>query len=151
MNISICRKIFATFLRNEGVEQEFIDLLQGRISKSVFVMHYYRPDSSKFDEIRKKLANLHSLLLNQLSNDASDANDAIFQSLSGQYRGRAAVRLNDCKRMNEQLVLLGGFFLTALQSESCCKKIISKSLTNCNFRKNFDTMVYDYPSNPNFF
>jgi len=37
MNISICRKIFATFLRNEGVEQALIDLLQGRISKSVFV------------------------------------------------------------------------------------------------------------------
>ena len=30
MNISICRKIFATFLRSEGVEQEMIDLLQGQ-------------------------------------------------------------------------------------------------------------------------
>ena len=42
MNISICRKIFATFLRNEGVEQELIDLLQGRIPKSVFVRHCYK-------------------------------------------------------------------------------------------------------------
>jgi hypothetical protein len=39
-----CRKIFATYLRNKGIEQEIIDLLQGRIPKSVFVRHYYRPD-----------------------------------------------------------------------------------------------------------
>jgi intergrase/recombinase len=64
MNISICRKIFATYLRNEGVEQEMIDLLQGRIPKSVFVRHYYRPDISKFDEIREKLTKLHDLLVN---------------------------------------------------------------------------------------
>jgi intergrase/recombinase len=62
MNISICRKIFATFLRSEGIETDLIDLLQGRISKSVFVRHYYRPDPSKFDTIREKLTKLHDLL-----------------------------------------------------------------------------------------
>ena len=46
MNMYYCRKVFATYLRNEGVESEIIDLLQGRISSSVFVRHYYRPDSS---------------------------------------------------------------------------------------------------------
>lgn len=40
MNISICCKISAAFLRNEGVEQEMIDLLQGRIPKSVSVRHH---------------------------------------------------------------------------------------------------------------
>jgi len=64
MNISICRKIFATLLRNEGVEQELIDLLQGRIPKSVFVRQYYRPGMSKFDEIREKLTRLHDMLIN---------------------------------------------------------------------------------------
>jgi intergrase/recombinase len=64
MNVSICRKIFATFLRNERVEQEMIDLLQGRIPRSVFVRHYYGPDVSKFDEIREKLDRLHDLLVN---------------------------------------------------------------------------------------
>lgn len=63
MNISICRKIFATFLRNEGVEREMIDLLQGRIPKSVFVSHYYRPDMSRFDEIREKLVKLHEIIV----------------------------------------------------------------------------------------
>ena len=63
-HMSYCRKIFATFMRNEGIEPEIIDLLQGRIPNSVFVRHYYRPDPSKFDEIREKLTKLHSLLLN---------------------------------------------------------------------------------------
>ena len=36
MNMSFCRKIFATHLRNNGIEQEIIDLLQGRLPKSVF-------------------------------------------------------------------------------------------------------------------
>jgi hypothetical protein len=61
--IRICRKVFATYLRDEGVAPEIIDLLQGRISSSVFVRHYYRPDISKFDEIREKLAKLHGLIV----------------------------------------------------------------------------------------
>jgi intergrase/recombinase len=41
MNMNYCRKIFATFMRNKGVQAEIIDLLQGRIPKSVYVRHYY--------------------------------------------------------------------------------------------------------------
>ena len=44
MNMAFCRKIYATYLRNYGIEQEIIDLLQGRISKSVFARNYFRPD-----------------------------------------------------------------------------------------------------------
>ena len=64
MNMYYCRKVFATFLRNEGIEPEMIDLLQGRIPNSIFLRHYYRPDLSRFDKIREKLCKLHSLLLN---------------------------------------------------------------------------------------
>jgi len=39
-----CRKVFATHLRNRGIESEIIDLLQGRTPSSIFVNHYYRPD-----------------------------------------------------------------------------------------------------------
>jgi hypothetical protein len=63
MNMYYCRKVFATFLRNEGIEPEIIDLLQGRIPNSVFVRHYYRPDASKFDDIRRKLDKLYDILL----------------------------------------------------------------------------------------
>jgi intergrase/recombinase len=44
MNMYYCRKVFATYLRNKGMEPEIIDLLQGRTSSSVFVNHYYRLD-----------------------------------------------------------------------------------------------------------
>jgi intergrase/recombinase len=49
-----CRKIFATYMRLHGVEPEFIDLLQGRIPKSVFARHYFRPD---FDKEMTKIRN----------------------------------------------------------------------------------------------
>ena len=35
MNMYYCRKVFATYLRNKGIEPEIIDLLQGRISSSI--------------------------------------------------------------------------------------------------------------------
>jgi intergrase/recombinase len=64
MNMYYCRKVFATYVRNKGVEPEIIDLLQGRISSSVFVNHYYRPDINEIitkrigptlDELRREL------------------------------------------------------------------------------------------------
>jgi hypothetical protein len=53
-------KVFATFMRNKGIEPEIIDLLQGRISRSVFVNHYYRPDINEIitNRIRPVLDNL---------------------------------------------------------------------------------------------
>ena len=59
MHMNYCRKIFATYLRQKGIEQEIIDLLQGRIPKSIFVRHYYRPDLKRFDEIRVLLDDLY--------------------------------------------------------------------------------------------
>lgn len=34
------RKIFASHLRNEGIQPEIIDLLQGRVSQSILTRHY---------------------------------------------------------------------------------------------------------------
>ena len=62
MNMNYCRKIFATFMRNNGIEQEVIDLLQGRIPKSVFVRHYYKPDLARFEKVRSLLDNLYNQL-----------------------------------------------------------------------------------------
>ena len=63
MQMSYCRKIFGAYLRMQGVESETIDLLQGRIPKSVFARHYFRPD---FDEqcrkIRLKLTALRRVI-----------------------------------------------------------------------------------------
>lgn len=63
MHMNYCRKIFATYLRNNGVEQEIIDLLQGRIPKSVFVRHDYRPDLERFEKISKFLDKLYNQII----------------------------------------------------------------------------------------
>jgi intergrase/recombinase len=63
MNMNYCRKIFATFMRNNGIEQEIIDLLQGRIPKSVFVRHYYKPDLERFEKIRGLLDKLYNQII----------------------------------------------------------------------------------------
>ncbi len=65
MNMYYCRKVFATFLRNSGVEPEIIDLLQGRIASSVFVNHYYRPDIKEI--ITNKIKPVLDTLLKELS------------------------------------------------------------------------------------
>jgi hypothetical protein len=49
MNMHYCRKIFASYLgQSAGIESEIIDLLQGRISKSVFARHYFRPNLQQY-------------------------------------------------------------------------------------------------------
>jgi Archaeal phage integrase len=63
MNMSYCRKIFATHLRTKGVEQETIDLLQGRIPKSVFARHYFRPD---FENVQNKIRKSLNTLQNEI-------------------------------------------------------------------------------------
>jgi intergrase/recombinase len=63
MHMNYCRKIFATYLRNNGIEQEIIDLLQGRISKSVFARHYYRPDLERLDKVRSSLDILYNQII----------------------------------------------------------------------------------------
>ncbi len=55
LRMSFCRKIFATFLRTQGIQQEIIDLLQGRIPRNVFVRHYHRPN---FAEEINRVSNL---------------------------------------------------------------------------------------------
>ena len=58
MNMAYCRKIFATYLRNQGIEPETVDLLQGRTPKSVFARHYFRPDLN-YARIRDSINTLY--------------------------------------------------------------------------------------------
>jgi intergrase/recombinase len=43
MEMHLCRKVFASWLRKEGIEPEVVDLLQGRVSQSVLIRHYLTP------------------------------------------------------------------------------------------------------------
>ncbi|HET9805464.1 MAG TPA: integrase, partial [Nitrososphaeraceae archaeon] len=63
MHMNYCRKIFATYLRSKGIEQEIIDLLQGRIPKNIFVRHYYKPDVRSFNRIREILNELYTVII----------------------------------------------------------------------------------------
>jgi intergrase/recombinase len=63
MHMNYCRKIFATYLRSKGIEQEVIDLLQGRIPKNIFVRHYYKPDIGIFNRIREMLNELYTVIM----------------------------------------------------------------------------------------
>ena len=53
-------------IRDKELEPEIIDLLQGRISSSVFVNHYYRPDINEIisKRIRPVLDELTEEIMN---------------------------------------------------------------------------------------
>jgi intergrase/recombinase len=64
MHLNYCRKVFAAYLRNKGIEPEKIDLLQGRITDTVFLNHYFRSNINEIitkrirpvlDELMKEL------------------------------------------------------------------------------------------------
>jgi intergrase/recombinase len=43
-DMAYCRKIFASYLRQSaGIESEIVDLLQGRVPRTVFARHYFTP------------------------------------------------------------------------------------------------------------
>ncbi len=64
LNVNYCRKVFATYLRNKSIQPEIIDLLQGRVSSSLFVNQYYKPDINEV--ITKKIRPVLDELLKEL-------------------------------------------------------------------------------------
>ncbi len=63
MHMHLCRKVFASWLRKEGIQPEIIDLLQGRVSQSVLTRHYLVPQSSFKSEVLRALEKLQSQLV----------------------------------------------------------------------------------------
>ena len=62
MQLKYCRKIYASFLRQQGVQPEIIDMLQGRIGKNIFLRHYLTPSSSYKTEVLQALEKLQQQL-----------------------------------------------------------------------------------------
>jgi intergrase/recombinase len=48
-DVGFCRKIFASWLRQSGIQPEIVDTLQGRVAQSVLTRHYLVPQSSVKD------------------------------------------------------------------------------------------------------
>jgi len=57
------RKLYATTLREKGIPQEIIDILQGRVSQSIFLRHYYKPYLA---EVRNKVFEASSSILEKI-------------------------------------------------------------------------------------
>jgi intergrase/recombinase len=51
MQLKYCRKIFASYLRQSGIESEIVDLLQGRVPNTVFAKHYFTPSLDYRDKV----------------------------------------------------------------------------------------------------
>ena len=66
MNMHLCRKIFASHLRQSGIEPEIVDLLQGRVSQSVLVRNYLVPSKDLKDKV---LTSLTKLLKQELTDN----------------------------------------------------------------------------------
>lgn len=63
MDMYLCRKIFASWLRKEGIQPEAIDLLQGRVSQSILTRHYLVPQNTLRDDVLRALEKLSAHLL----------------------------------------------------------------------------------------
>lgn len=63
MHMAYCRKIYASWLRQQGIKSEMVDLLQGRVWKSIFLRHYYRPGLEYRDRVLESINKLRRELL----------------------------------------------------------------------------------------
>jgi hypothetical protein len=60
-HMGYCRKIFGSWLRQSaggGIESETVDLLQGRVPRSVFARHYFTPSRQYRHKVLKSLEKL---------------------------------------------------------------------------------------------
>ena len=58
-----CRKLFASWLRLQGVQPEVVDMLQGRVSPSILTRHYLVPQQGLKDQVLQALEKLENELL----------------------------------------------------------------------------------------
>jgi intergrase/recombinase len=58
LDMRFCRKIFASHLRQSGIESEIVDLLQGRVPRTVFARHYFVAKPSYKDKVLRALVKL---------------------------------------------------------------------------------------------
>jgi len=62
MDMYLTRKIFASWLRKEGIQHEIIDLLQGRVSQSILTRNYLAPSQNMKDDVLQALEKLQRQL-----------------------------------------------------------------------------------------
>jgi intergrase/recombinase len=65
MDMYLTRKIFASWLRKEGIQPEVVDILQGRVSQSVLTRHYLTPSHDLKDKVLESLSKLQQAISQQ--------------------------------------------------------------------------------------
>lgn len=58
MEMHLTRKVFASWLRKEGIQPEVVDMLQGRVAQSVLTRHYLVPQEGLAGQVLKALEGL---------------------------------------------------------------------------------------------
>ncbi len=58
MEMRFCRKIFASHLRQSGIQAEVVNLLQGRVDSDILTRHYLVPSNSLKDQVLDALEGL---------------------------------------------------------------------------------------------
>ncbi len=62
MEMRLCRKIFASHLRQSGIQPEVVNLLQGRVDSDILTRHYLVPPNSLEDQILDALKRLQNMI-----------------------------------------------------------------------------------------
>jgi intergrase/recombinase len=58
MNMAYWRKIFASHLRQSGIEAEIVDPLQGRVPRTAFTRYYFTPSLEYREKVIQALTKL---------------------------------------------------------------------------------------------
>ena len=62
MDMRLCRKVFASWLRLQGIQPEVVDMLQGRVPTSVLTHHYLVPPQSLKSQVLSAIEKLQQQL-----------------------------------------------------------------------------------------
>ena len=62
MEMSLCRKIFASHLRQSGIQPEVVNLLHGRVDSDILTRHYLVPSSTLKDQVLDALKQLQKMI-----------------------------------------------------------------------------------------
>jgi intergrase/recombinase len=62
-HMGYCRKIYSSWLRQSGIPAEIVDLLSGRVPRSIFARHYFTPSEDYRVKVLQALEKLQRQLL----------------------------------------------------------------------------------------
>ncbi len=62
MDMHLTRKIYASWLRKEGIQAEVVNLLQGRVDSDILTRHYLAPSSTLKDQVLDALKGLQKMI-----------------------------------------------------------------------------------------